>query len=344
MEKDSGQMAKQVDRQALAMEYLNLLKSGVPASEAFKQVYPNGIPTAAQQQQADAKAKQGSALAGTGGTIAGLLGIKYGSKALESLGSTGTAALPSAGAANAFAGAQAGAQAGLANSAGATSSGLAFPSVSMATAGPIAAALGGTYLGGKAGLDMIQGKKPGLPGRVILGMATGGLSEVGNALFNRESTRDRQNKKLNSLLESGVMNSDLPGENGIIQDMGHGDKELYSGQLKGRDVWGVSGMFDTFDKDWLNKYSEGQRENISQRLLDERLLDSKKGLTRIVDQDRARAIAAEEIGKKQQAVTRPVVGNIPPAQPAISDALAKKQLAQTGVFGNKLLEAIQARK
>ena len=78
-------MAVRNDGQAKAFEYMQLLQSGVSPADAYKKVYPNGIPTAAQQQQQAAKDRQSSALAGTGGTIAGLLGMKYGMKGLESL-------------------------------------------------------------------------------------------------------------------------------------------------------------------------------------------------------------------------------------------------------------------
>jgi hypothetical protein len=188
-------------RQELAMQYLQLLQSGMPAAQAFKQTYPNGIPTAAQQQAIDAKKKQGSALAATGGTIAGLLGVKYLGKGIGSLTADATPAELAkkvladqaakqlgANAANAaassgsFAGAggdaatqaawNAGSGAGdlgatqvAANTGGGIGfggaggggaaaeegSGLAFPSLTAQTAGPIAAALGATYCCGRQG-------------------------------------------------------------------------------------------------------------------------------------------------------------------------------------------------
>ena len=55
--------------------------------------------------------------------------------------------------------------------------------------GPLAAVAGATYLGGKAGYDMLKGKTPGTPGRVVLGMATGGLSELANSLNHKSATR-----------------------------------------------------------------------------------------------------------------------------------------------------------
>lgn len=356
-------MAKQVDRQALAMEYLQLLQSGVPAQEAFKQVYPNGIPTAAQQQQADAKSKQGAALAGTGGTIAGLLGIKYGMKGLESLGATGAGAsvLPSGTSAGAglagsavtdsgLAGLNAlgasGSGSGIAAAAAPEATGLALPSASMATAGPIAAALGGTYLGGKAGLDMIQGKKPGLPGRVILGMATGGLSEVGNALLGRETTRDYAKKNTKSLLGaskdanyqnyiSGMREQFNSAPTGPAFNGGQFEnfEQYKKAGLNAQDLSGVYGnlklgeQYTALPQEMKNAYTQSQ--------IDKGNYKSKKGEVQFVDEKTAQADFANFVGgmkpaaTKTQAVTRPV-----------SDALAKKQLAQTGVFGNKLLEAM----
>lgn len=73
--------------------------------------------------------------------------------------------------------------------------------------GPLAAIAGATYLGGKAGYDMLKGKKPDLPGRVVLGMATGGLSEVanfaGNKLFGKSNTRGEQHQR-DRLIEEGI--------------------------------------------------------------------------------------------------------------------------------------------
>lgn len=67
-----------------------------------------------------------------------------------------------------------------------------LPEVGTGAAGlpilPAAAAAIGTVLAGKAGYDMLKGKRPsgiaGKAGRATLGIATGGLSEVANRLIN----------------------------------------------------------------------------------------------------------------------------------------------------------------
>ncbi len=172
--------------------------------------------------------------------------------------------------------------------------------------------------GGKAVYDFAKGKKLDPVQKAAMAIPTAGASLFSDKIqkkfgIGQNRTGKNQQNKLDELVKSGLIPKTMPGvSEGIIQDKGHGDKQLYSGKLKGKDVWGVSGMFDTFKEDWLNKYSEDQRERISQRLLDERLLDSKDGLTRITNQDRARAIAQEETmgtAKPSQAIARPVANN-----------------------------------
>lgn len=357
-------MAKQVDRQALATEYLQLLQSGVPAAEAFKRVYPNGIPTQVQQAAIDAKEKQKNALAGTGGTIAGLLALKYGSGLFDSSAAAATAAgatpavaaIPAATGAAIPAAASAAASAAAAEGVGAVAApeaaaGLGLPSASLSTAGPIAAALGATYLGGRAGLDMLKGKKPGLPGRVILGMATGGLSEVGNALFGQKSTRDRQADATKSIL--GI--SDDP----TFQAYAKGMREQFSAAppdpskpffggkyenfdeyknagLNARDLSGVEGNL-RLGADYA-KLTQELKDAYTQSQIAKNNYRSSDGGVQFVDDAAAKADFANFISglAKPQAVTRPTPATIP----AVSDALAKKQLEQTGKFGNQLLQAI----
>lgn len=72
--------------------------------------------------------------------------------------------------------------------------------------------------------------------------------------------------------------------------------------LKPEDVWGQEGMFTTFGDDWLGKYSEDERRRISQRLLDEGLLESNKGdiIIHSRNQDRARQLRDEVLGIKPE--------------------------------------------
>lgn len=162
-------MTRIQDRQAQAMQYLQLLQSGVPSAEAFKQAYPNGIPTQQQQLEQQSKDRQNSALVGTGGTIGGLLAAKYGMDAINAGLATDAAvptftALPGAAAGT---GAASGGSAVLATGttpaatgagAGATSAaGTGSALTSTSTAGTI----GGALLGAKGLYDIGKGWQNG---------------------------------------------------------------------------------------------------------------------------------------------------------------------------------------
>ena len=76
--------------------------------------------------------------------------------------------------------------------------------------------------------------------------------------------------------------------------------------LKPEQVWGGYGMFDTYGSDWLNKYSEEQRRQISQRLIDADLVDSRKGDIVLTDKEKAKKIAEEVFtGQVAPATTDP---------------------------------------
>lgn len=69
-------MAKMQDYQKQAMLYQQLISQGVPAQEAFKQAFPNGIPTQLDRAKEAAKANQQAGVGQLGGTIVGALGTK----------------------------------------------------------------------------------------------------------------------------------------------------------------------------------------------------------------------------------------------------------------------------
>jgi len=79
--------------------------------------------------------------------------------------------------------------------ASAAGSGIAANAAGMGL-GPLAGIAAGTYLGGKSAYDLIRGKKDnslaGKAGRVTLGIATGGLSELARPFLIRKTTRDVQ--------------------------------------------------------------------------------------------------------------------------------------------------------
>lgn len=62
--------------QEQAARYMELVRQGVPAPEAYRQAFPNGIPTQADMQREAAKKGQKNGLAQVGGTVAGALGSR----------------------------------------------------------------------------------------------------------------------------------------------------------------------------------------------------------------------------------------------------------------------------
>jgi hypothetical protein len=355
-------MAKNEDRQALATQYMQLLQSGVPAAEAFKQVYPNGVPTASQQAQAASKAKQSNALAGTGGTIAGLLGVKYGSKYLESLAAEKVQEEVAKEAINQV-GQEAAAQAIPATPTGLEVSS-ASPTSSAAAMGPTpfyvpAAAAIGTYLAGKSAYDQIKGNPEdksvqGKAGRAQLAYSTMGMSEIARALGlgGQKSTREIARDNTKDLLKQ----SDNPAYQAYVQGMREqfnsappdpskpfagkysNFNEYKAAGLDPKDLTGVYGNIKTFGPDWAN-LSQDQREAVTQGLIGANLYDSKKGEVVITDPQKAKAIYAGIINQPNKTVVQQPVAVARPVANT-SEAFKKKTLAQTGQFGNQLLEAI----
>lgn len=161
-------------------------------------------------------------------------------------------------------------------------------------------------LAGKAGYDMFKGKKPSLPGRIILGMGTGGLSEVANHFLNHKSTKEYQRERWGNLGESthaptaqyannylNYLGSDQAKIDAQYPNTFGAKKE--AGTLKAEDVWGGLGMFKTFGDDWLGKYSEDQRRNISNELIKQNLLGNSKGDITILDPEKAKQVASTSI-------------------------------------------------
>lgn len=340
-------MAKIQDRQAQAMQYLQLLQSGVPSAEAFKQAYPNGIPTQQQQLEQQSRDSQNGALLGTGGTIAGLLAAKYGTDYISSLGGDAAAKLAAEEAAKAAAAkaAAAGAPATIAAPTGLsatvvpTTSTAATPfSLSGVAAnagglgvGPLAAIAGATYLGGKSAYDMLRGKEdksiPGYIGRGTLGIATGGLSEVGNyigkklGILGHKSTRQSASDHTNYLMDQA--GNDQNAQN-YVQGMREqfntapvgnafaGGKyatfdEYKKAGLDPKDLSGVYGNMETFGPSEWAGLSQDQREAVTQGLIAANLYKSKKGDIEITDKDQAKQIYSTILAQNQPQ-TQPAVG------------------------------------
>lgn len=177
---------------------------------------------------------------------------------------------------------------------------------------PLAAVAGATILGGKSAYDMFRGKSdnsiPGKIGRVSLGVATGGLSEVGRHFLMHESTRDKQ-KKVTDKLQGRF--TDDPTYQAYVKGMRDQfssappdpSKPFHNGQygsweeykkagLDAGDLTGVEGNIDTFGQDWT-KLNFDQQKAATQRMIDAGLYSSSKGGVQITDAAKARQIFDE---------------------------------------------------
>lgn len=190
---------------------------------------------------------------------------------------------------------------------------------------PLAAIAGGTILGGKGAYDEFQGKTPNLASRAVLDMATGGLNELAIHFLTHESTKDLEAKKW-----GGVANSTDPtnaaygkqyqeylaSPQAKIDATGPNtfDAKKAAGNLKPEDVWGGAGLVNNIPG-WLTKYSEGQRKDISQQLLNQNLITSDHGDLELTDVDKANALAQSALSGKQNPIvsTQPasIQGNPP---------------------------------
>lgn len=166
---------------------------------------------------------------------------------------------------------------------------------------PIAGVAAGTYLGGKAAMDMLKGEKPNLLGRATLGIATGGLSEVAKAtgLLGRKSTKDYQKERWGDLLDRGVAGAEQ------AQQANHGNTTgAPSAGWEQGEAWSFEkalnltkenpdhfalayGNLDTFGNDWLGSYTNDQRRAIVSNLAHEGLYAGNKGDIVIKDKDKA---------------------------------------------------------
>ena len=110
-----------------------------------------------------------------------------------------------------------------------------------------------------------------------------------------KSTKERQSERWQGLAKEGKA-PESAFANGINQDMGVDDKKLASGKLGGRDVWATSGMFDTFGKDWATTGDENKREQVAKLMLDNKLFDTRKGVTNVTDKNKAMDIYNQVMG------------------------------------------------
>jgi len=350
------------DRQALAMKYLQLLQSGVPAAEAFKQVYPKGVPTTSQQAAIDSKKRQQNQLAATGGTIAGLLGIKYGMNGLDSLGSASTVSDVATGASQ-VAGAAPSVPTGLSGSVVSTTpeTAGAFDMAGVGSAGnyllPAAGAFGAYNLATND-VSPARGVLQGAASGAAIGSGFGGVGAVPGAIIGgtlglakslfgqHESTRDIAKKHTGQLLKASndpnyqsyvqgmreQYNSAPPDPSKPFAGKYRTFEEYKAAGLDPKDLTGVYGNIKTFGPEWAN-LSQDQREQVTQGLIGANLYNSKKGEVEITDPNKAKQIYATIIKPQAQAVARPTTQTLPNAA----------TIKQTGQFGDKLFQAINSR-
>lgn len=173
---------------------------------------------------------------------------------------------------------------------------------------PLAAIAGATFLGGKSAYNMLRGKEDkslgGKIGRVSLGIATGGLSEVGKKLFGHKSTKQYQRERddalskinadyanfhQNTLANRDRANSAAAAQaadfvgfdpNGIwVNNKYKNTGDLNS--LTENDITGSQAFFER-DPNWLKKSLE-ERNKIARKYLDAKAIGSSKGMITLDD-------------------------------------------------------------
>ena len=170
-------------------------------------------------------------------------------------------------------------------------------------------------------------------GQVILPMnalSSKAMEKAVGLFSSGPSTKEIQADRRSALLKSGVTGYEdfLKNTEGTVSDKGF-EASRDESLMTPEQVWGGTGMFETFGNDWLGKYGEEDRRAISQGLIDQGLIDEKKGGIYIKDQEAARKLAAElvptpgatEVSKGREST--PFAGKIP------QKATSQKQTTRT---------------
>lgn len=318
------------DPQKQAFLYIQYLNEGKSPQEAFKAAYPNGVPTALERAKKEAANQQKQSFGQLGGALVGVLGGKAaydavtGKPILGGLFSGSETAAPVVDAV-----APSTIDLGSTLGASDTGYTLANATGSEATA-PLGASVfgsatpylgaAGTALGAYGAYEGIKKGNPLAAGMGGLGAGLGvnmmgytlgpwgwaamaGAPIVAALLNNHESTRDFAKKNTKSL--SG-MSSDPKWQSYVSSmrqqydsapsDPSHPFAGKYAtwdeyqrGGLEASDLTGVLGNMKTFGPEWAN-LSQGQREQVTQGLIDAGLYSSKKGEVVITDPTRAQEI------------------------------------------------------
>lgn len=210
------------------------------------------------------------AVLGTAGTLGGMYLAKdlFAPAAKEAAKEVATQTLGEAAADAAMGGGSAMGEAmggGVVDAAAAEATPGLFPGV-LANAGsmgalPLAAIAAGTYLGGNAAYDMFKGRKPDLPGRVVLGMATGGLSEVPGLLGfgSQKSTKDIEGNRWEAIGKQDLYNTkegyDFGSTNPEFAET-RDERFLKASDIynKTPDIWANNPYWDTWNQDKQMQY------------------------------------------------------------------------------------------
>lgn len=180
--------------------------------------------------------------------------------------------------------------------------------------------------------DLFKGKKMGMQEKLALALPTFGVSLFADKIpgLTHESTRDVAKRHTKSLLDQGQNDSQWQNYVGGMRKQyesaptdpskpfagkyGSWDEYKNAG-LEAGDLTGVYGNLKTFGPDWA-KLSQGDRQKVTQGIIDAGLYDSKKGEVEITDQARAKQIRDQVLG------ATPAV-----APPPSRDSEIAKQLA-----------------
>lgn len=178
---------------------------------------------------------------------------------------------------------------------------------------------------------------------------------AGTGLFAHETTKENEAKHTKQLLGQSPddpawvnyvngMRNQTPNAGGAFANGQYQTWDQYKqAGLNAKDLSGVYGNMQTFGPDWA-KYSQAQREAITQGLINADLYDSKKGEVVITDQAKAKDIAGQvmggqapvaqnaSIGPSASQVFSAAVPALPPSPPAIAN-LNGGQANPTGNFG-----------
>jgi hypothetical protein len=217
---------------------------------------------------------------------------------------------------SAFSGATAGVDAGATNAAMAAPESAGLLGIG---ALPLAAIAAGTYLGGKSAYDMFQGKTdnsiPGIIGRGTLGIATGGLSELARHFMMRKTTRDIAEDHTKDLQSAAPDDQNYQAYvSGMRDQYGSAPtdpskpfdgkyatfNDYKNAGLDASNLTGVYGNIKQYGPQWAS-LSEAQRQQVTQKNIDDGIYDSDHGEVVLTDPNKAQANFDAVIGGQQPA-------------------------------------------